>query len=105
VISNQVLFKLNDNTPIRHILSLSGGKDSTALAIYMKDRISIVQETYGAGHYLEPVALEGNRFLIDFNYTYNPYCAYNERWFCPIPPLENRLKVSIRAGEKVFTGH
>lgn len=62
-------------------------------------------ETYPAGRYLEPQALGGGRFLVDFNYAYNPYCAYNERWSCPIPPAENRLKVAIRAGEKIFEEH
>jgi uncharacterized protein (DUF1684 family) len=60
------------------------------------------QETYPAGRYLEPESLPGNRFLVDFNLAYNPYCAYNEMWSCPITPAENRLKVPIRAGEKLF---
>ena len=60
------------------------------------------KETYGAGRYLEPFDLGENRFLIDFNYAYNPYCAYNEAWSCPLTPFENRLKVPIRAGEKIF---
>lgn len=59
-------------------------------------------ETYGAGRYLEPEPLAGGQFRVDFNSAYNPYCAYNERWSCPIPPRENRLKVPIRAGEKIF---
>jgi len=59
-------------------------------------------ETYGAGRYLEPEHLGGGRFRVDFNLAYNPYCAYNERWSCPIPPRENRIKVPVRAGEKVF---
>lgn len=59
-------------------------------------------ETYPAGRYLEPEALPGGRFLVDFNLAYNPYCAYNEQWSCPITPFENRLKVPIRAGEKLF---
>lgn len=59
-------------------------------------------ETYPAGRYLEPEQLSGNRFEIDFNLAYNPYCAYNEAWSCPLTPFENRLKVPIRAGEKVF---
>lgn len=59
-------------------------------------------ETYPAGRYLEPEALTRNRFLVDFNLAYNPYCAYNEMWSCPITPAENRLKVPIRAGEKLF---
>lgn len=59
-------------------------------------------ETYPAGRYLEPEPLPGGRFFIDFNLAYNPYCAYNEMWSCPITPMENRLKVPIRAGEKLF---
>lgn len=59
-------------------------------------------ETYPAGRYLEPEELYGNQFLVDFNLAYNPYCAYNEMWSCPITPAENRLKVPIRAGEKLF---
>jgi hypothetical protein len=60
------------------------------------------KETYPAGRYLEPEVLPGNRFFVDFNLAYNPYCAYNEMWSCPITPPENRLKVPIRAGEKLF---
>ncbi len=60
------------------------------------------KETYPAGRYLEPEPLPGGRFLVDFNLAYNPYCAYNEHWSCPLTPFENRLKVPIRAGEKSF---
>lgn len=60
------------------------------------------KETYPAGRYLEPEPLAGGRILVDFNIAYNPYCAYNEIWSCPITPAENRLKVAIRAGEKLF---
>lgn len=63
------------------------------------------KETYGAGRYLEPEPLGGNRFRVDFNLAYNPYCAYNPYWSCPITPAENRLKIPIRAGEKVFEVH
>ena len=60
------------------------------------------KETYPAGRYLEPEALPGDHFLVDFNVAYNPYCAYNEMWSCPITPPENRLKVPVQAGEKLF---
>lgn len=64
------------------------------------------KETYPAGRYLEPEILPGGRFLVDFNVAYNPYCAYNEHWSCPLTPFENRLKVPIKAGEKLFdTAH
>ena len=61
-------------------------------------------ESYEGGRYLE-AALTGESVTLDFNLAYNPYCAYADHWSCPIPPLENRLKVSIRAGEKTFGDH
>ncbi|HSR48966.1 MAG TPA: DUF1684 domain-containing protein [Anaerolineales bacterium] len=60
------------------------------------------KETYGAGRYLEPEEQPDGAFLIDFNLAYNPYCAYNENWSCPLTPAENRLKIPIRAGERIF---
>jgi len=60
------------------------------------------RETYPAGRYLDLELLPGNRFIVDFNVAYNPLCAYNEMWSCPITPAENRLKIPIRAGEKLF---
>jgi uncharacterized protein len=62
------------------------------------------KETYPAGRYLEPDELANGKFLIDFNLAYNPYCAYNEYWSCPLTPFENRLKVAIAAGEKIPSG-
>lgn len=61
-------------------------------------------ETYPAGRYLEPVQLDETAFEVDFNQAYNPYCAYNERYDCPLTPAENRLSVAIRAGEKIPQG-
>jgi uncharacterized protein (DUF1684 family) len=60
------------------------------------------KETYPAGRYIEVEQLPDEKFLVDFNLAYNPYCAYNENWSCPLTPPENRLKVPIRAGEKIF---
>ena len=59
-------------------------------------------ETYGAGRYLDVHKQPDESLLVDFNYAYNPYCAYNEQWSCPLTPAENRLSVAIRAGEKRF---
>ncbi len=61
-------------------------------------------ETYSGGRYLELTPLGGDHYLIDFNLAYNPYCAYNELWMCPIPPRENRVAVPIRAGERKPVG-
>jgi uncharacterized protein (DUF1684 family) len=60
------------------------------------------KETYPAGRYLEPEPLPDGKFSVDFNLAYNPYCAYNDQWSCPLTPAENRLKVAIHAGEKLF---
>jgi uncharacterized protein len=60
------------------------------------------EETYGAGRYLDIEPNGDGTFTIDFNYAYNPYCAYSDKWSCPIPPKENHLKVRIEAGEKNF---
>lgn len=60
------------------------------------------KETYPAGRYLEVEPLGKGKYTVDFNFAYNPYCAYNDRWSCPLTPFENRLTVPIAAGEKVF---
>lgn len=59
-------------------------------------------ETYGAGRYLEPELTAAETVHLDFNYLYNPYCAYNDAWSCPLPPRENWLRVPLRAGEQSF---
>lgn len=61
------------------------------------------RETYGAGRYLDPKARPDGTLVVDFNYAYNPYCAYGDGWSCPIPPLENFVKARIEAGERAFT--
>ena len=60
-------------------------------------------DTYTGGRYLEPHTRPDGRVEVDFNYAYNPYCAYGEGWSCPIPPQENILPVRINAGEKSFS--
>jgi len=61
------------------------------------------RQTYGGGRYLD-VPLRGNpqTVTIDFNKTYNPFCAYAADFICPMPPSENRLQVEILAGEKNY---
>lgn len=61
------------------------------------------ETTYELGRYLDPQTNRDGLLLVDFNYAYNPYCAYGEGWSCPIPPLENRLNIAINAGEKAFS--
>ena len=81
-------------------LTLYASDDSDELFLPFRDATS-GHETYGAGRYLELHA-HGDDAAIDFNYAYNPNCAYDPSWSCPVPPVENWLKVPIRAGEKTF---
>lgn len=57
------------------------------------------KESYRVGRYLEAEPGPDGRYVLDFNFCYNPACAYSEHYNCPIPPRANRLKVAIRAGE------
>jgi uncharacterized protein (DUF1684 family) len=61
--------------------------------------------TYGGGRYLDLEIPEGDTMVIDFNKAYNPYCAYNGKYSCPIPPKENHIDVEVTAGVKKFEGH
>jgi uncharacterized protein len=64
-------------------------------------------ETYGAGRYLldtvkgADLGTQEGRLVLDFNFAFNPSCAYDSRWACPLAPAENRLPFAVRAGELV----
>ena len=60
------------------------------------------KEAYGGGRYIDIQIPETDKVIVDFNLAYNPYCAYDDRWSCVIPPPENFLEVKILAGEKKF---
>jgi uncharacterized protein (DUF1684 family) len=63
-------------------------------------------ETYPAGRYLldtvkgADLGVVGDRLVLDFNFAYNPSCAYDPRWVCPLAPPANRLTIPVRAGER-----
>ena len=60
------------------------------------------ETTYGGGRYVEASIPKDNILVIDFNKAYNPYCAYNEKYSCPIVPRENYVDDTIEAGVKRF---
>ena len=60
------------------------------------------KESYGGGRYLDLELPLDAEVILDFNQAYNPYCAYNHKYSCVIPPKENDLKVAIKAGVKAF---
>ncbi len=56
------------------------------------------RETYGGGRYVHLDSLGEHQFVLDFNKAYNPYCAYDTSWVCPLPPLSNTIRHAVRAG-------
>lgn len=64
-------------------------------------------ETYGGGRYLldtvkgADLGMESGRLVLDFNFAFNPSCAYDTKWVCPLAPPPNRLPVSVHAGERL----
>jgi len=82
-------------------ITLYESADQEDLFVPFRDATS-GKETYGAGRYLEVERPKEGRVVVDFNDAYNPYCAYNPEWSCPLPPVENWLSVAVRAGEKAF---
>ncbi len=86
-----LILEIIDMGPFKGTLFLAFGDETSA------------RETYGAGRYLDVKKPKGqNSILLDFNEAYNPYCAYNDTFSCPLPPPDNLLKVGIRAGEKNY---
>jgi len=65
------------------------------------------KETYGGGRYLldgikgADLGMKGDKIVLDFNFAYNPSCAYSPRWSCPLAPPHNRLRSPVRGGEKM----
>lgn len=50
------------------------------------------------------LGMETGKLVLDFNFAYNPSCAYHPRWHCPLAPVENWLKIPVQAGEKAYPG-
>ena len=86
-----LILEVVDSGPFKGNLFLAFADHSSAI------------ETYGAGRYLDIKKTPGaSNITLDFNEAYNPYCAYNDSFSCPLPPRENILDVLIAAGEKTY---
>ena len=88
-------------------LTVLSNPDGSDLFLPFRDQTS-GKESYGAGRYLDDsrpgiVEIGRNEYRIDFNFSYNPFCAYSADFSCPLPPPENWLTVPIRAGEMAFS--
>lgn len=103
----RVRFRVEDDELALSLFWISGYGGGILLPF--KD-LSSAGETYGGGRYLldtikhADLGSENGRLVIDFNYAYNPSCAYDPRWHCPLAPAENNLLVRIAAGEKRYGG-
>ena len=75
-----------------------GGKE---LSFFFRDRTA-GHETYGAGRFLEADLPKDGKVIVDFNEAYNPFCAFNTLFVCPIPPRENHMAARIQAGERNY---
>ncbi len=97
-------FQLNGkNLQLMSYLRKGEMTDSVQLFIPFTD-LTGGKSTYGGGRYLDVKAkLSAKKVWIDFNFAYNPYCAYNVDFSCPIPPNQNHLPVAIEAGEQYKT--
>ena len=80
------------------------GSDPNHLFVPFSDLTSAT-ETYPAGRFMDLDRTATGIYEVDFNRAYNPYCYYSPTWECPYPPSENRLKLPIRAGEKMKSGN
>ena len=76
------------------------GTDPGSLFVAFSDLTSGT-ETYAAGRFMDLVRNATGIYEVDFNRAYIPYCYYNPTYECPYPPAENRLKIPIRAGERM----
>jgi uncharacterized protein (DUF1684 family) len=63
------------------------------------------EESYGGGRFIDLKIPDGETIVIDFNKSYNPYCAYNHKYSCPIPPEVNHLNIPVPAGVKAYEDH
>jgi uncharacterized protein (DUF1684 family) len=77
------------------------GEGSNGLFIPFKDATT-GSETYGAGRFLEIEDPETERFVLDFNRSFNPLCNYSPAYNCAVPPRENHVEAAIRAGELTY---
>lgn len=94
-------FEIDDMPMELLVLKPSGFGQMNILFTAFADETSSF-ETYGAGRYLDLDFKNASTITLDFNLAYNPYCAYNESFTCPLPPKENILPIKIEAGEKKF---
>ncbi|WP_289045869.1 DUF1684 domain-containing protein [uncultured Olleya sp.] len=102
----EVTFNLNNKTLKLNVyqdieMAAELGEEEALFLPFMDNTNGV--ETYKGGRYIDVKLPKNNQMLIDFNTAYNPYCAYNSMYSCPIVPNDNILYVRIEAGVKKYT--
>jgi uncharacterized protein (DUF1684 family) len=87
--------------PQKLLASADADAPNLNLVTVMFSDLTTGTETYPGGRYIEFSRNPQGIYELDFNRAFNPYCYYNASYSCPYPPPENRLKVPIRAGERL----
>src|SRR6185436_12121401 len=77
---------------------LEPGIAENDLSVFFRDATS-GKESYALGRYVDVKKQPNGQYLLDFNFAYNPACAFSDHYNCPIPPKANSLRVAIKAGE------
>ncbi len=96
----RVHFKLNnDSCHLTVFLTADTAQQGNSMAFVPFKDATNDAETYEGGRYLD-IELKGAKTEIDFNYAYNPNCAYSYKWSCPLVPEENVLSQAVKAGVK-----
>ena len=90
-----------DGVSVRVQAYQSAERDDPSIFVPFRDGTS-GKESYGAARYLDLEVEHDDNYVLDFNYAYNPYCAYSEEYVCPLPPQENWLKLPVAAGERKY---
>jgi len=97
-----VQFQMDDRTFKLEVYRLLGAQQKDLLFIPFTDSM-VGKETYPAGRYIDLIEKPNGLYVIDFNNSYNPSCAYGGNYACPVTPKENRLSIPIPAGEKILS--
>jgi len=96
-----LVFRVNDRS-LRLRVYHAGAGVGTSVFVPFRDATS-GKESYGPGRYLTLDLTEDDRYDLDFNRAFNPYCAYTDAYECGFPPAENDLPIAIRAGEQAWS--
>ncbi len=95
-------FRIDGRDMVLHVYKMLGDNFGELFVPFTDETCG--KTSYEGGRYLDLKENPSGVYTLDFNYAYNPYCAYNHNYSCPIVPKDNHLNVSINAGEMKYNG-